>query len=319
MTGEQFVIQAEGVNKRFGHIRAVRDLTLDVPRGKILCLLGPSGSGKTTTIRMMLGVYTPDSGRLTILGKSLKAIKQALHHRIGYMPQFFVLYPTLTIQENLNFVGMLYGLGLRHRRQRIHELLEWLELWDYRNKTAERISGGMRRRLALAAALIHEPELLFLDEPTAGIDPILRTKLWEEFHRLNDAGTTLVVTTQYVGEAEYGDLVAILSGGELAALGSPQELRQRALGGELIEIHTTGERGFTADLMEAIQNCPCAVKVSSPSYDLLRVTVTDAATALPTIMSLLQAHGVTVQAAESVVPAFDDAFVRLVEQHRSAS
>jgi ABC-2 type transport system ATP-binding protein len=319
MADEEFVIRAEGVNKRFGHVWAVRDLTLDMPRGKILCLLGPSGSGKTTTIRMMLGVYMPDSGHLTILGKTHKAIKQDLHHKIGYMPQLFVLYPTLTIQENLNFVGMLYGLRLRKRRRRIRELLEWLELWDHRNRTAQRISGGMQRRLALAAALIHEPELLFLDEPTAGIDPILRSKLWQEFHRLNGAGTTLVVTTQYVGEAEYGDLVAILTGGELAALGSPHELRQRALGGEVIEIQTTGERGFTADLMEAIRDCPCAIKASSPSYDLLRVTVTDSATAMPAIMSLLQEHGVAVQSAESVVPAFDDAFVRLVEQHRNAS
>ncbi len=312
------VIDAKSVSKRFGHVWAVRDLTLEVPRGEIFCLLGPSGSGKTTTIRMMLGLYMPDSGQMSVFGRPSKAIKQALHHRIGYMPQFFVLHPTLTIQENLNFVGMLYGLNLRRRRQRIRELLEFLELWEHRHTTTSRISGGMRRRLALAAALIHEPELLFLDEPTAGIDPILRSKLWKEFRRLNEAGTTLLVTTQYVGEAEYTDQVAILSGGELVALGSPHELRQRALGGEIIEIQTTGQMGFTASLMETIRECPCTVKVESPKFNLLRLTVTDSATALPTIMSLLQEHGVTAQSAESVVPAFDDAFVRLVEQHRQA-
>jgi ABC-2 type transport system ATP-binding protein len=319
MTNEPFVIQAESISKRFGHVQAVRDLTLGVPEGEIFCLLGPSGSGKTTTIRMMLGVYVPDRGRLTVFGQPAKAIAKAHHHRIGYLPQFFVLHPTLTVQENLNFVGMLYGLRLKHRRRRIRELLEFLELWPHRNKIANRISGGMRRRLSLAAALLHEPELLFLDEPTAGIDPILRSKLWQEFHRLNRIGTTLVVTTQYVVEAEYGNQVAILSAGELAALGSPHELRQRALGGESIEIRTTGTKGFTADIMEALKECSCMVQAESPSYDLLRLTVRDAASALPEIMAILQQNEVVVKTVESVVPAFDEAFVRLVEQHRAAA
>jgi ABC-2 type transport system ATP-binding protein len=318
MADEEFVIEAESVSKRFGHIWAVRELTLQIPRNRIFCLLGPSGSGKTTTIRMMLGVYRPDSGTLTVWGKPTKDIKQALHHRIGYLPQFFVLHPTLTIEENLNFVGMLYGLGLGQRRRRIRELLEWLELWPYRHKLANRISGGMRRRLSLAAALIHEPELLFLDEPTAGIDPILRAKLWKEFRRLNQMGTTLVVTTQYVVEAEYGDYVAILSAGELAALGTPRELRKRALGGDTIEVHTTGHTGFTADLMQALAACPHVVKVASPGFDLLRVTVTDSATALPGIVACLQQHGVEIQTIASIIPSFDDAFVQLVEQYRAA-
>jgi ABC-2 type transport system ATP-binding protein len=311
------VIQAESVSKRFGRVWAVRDLTLDVPQGEIFCILGPSGSGKTSTIRMMLGVHLPDSGTLRIFGRPVKKIDRALHYRFGYMPQFFVLHPTLTVQENLNFVGMLYGLGLRHRRRRIRELLEFLELGPHRKTTASHISGGERRRLALAAALIHEPELLFLDEPTAGIDPILRSKLWREFRRLNEIGTTLVVTTQYVLEAEYADQVAILSTGELAALGTPHQLRQQAVGGEVIEIHTTGERGFTGELMDTLRLCPCMIKVESPAYDRLRLTVTDSASAMPEVMSILQEHDVVVKTAESVIPAFEDAFVQLVERYRS--
>jgi ABC-2 type transport system ATP-binding protein len=318
MADEDFVIEAEAVSKRFGHLWAVRDLTLRIPRNRIFCLLGPSGSGKTSTIRMMLGVYRPDSGTLTVWGKPTRDIKQALHHRIGYLPQFFVLHPTLTIEENLNFVGMLYGLRLRQRRRRIRELLEWLELWPYRHKVASRISGGMRRRLSLAAALIHEPELLFLDEPTAGIDPILRTKLWKEFRRLSQLGTTLIVTTQYVVEAEYGDDVAILSSGELAALGTPRELRRQALGGDTIEVHTTGNTGFTADLMETLKSCTGVVKLASPAFNALRVTAVDSASALPKIMACLQENGIEIETVSSVIPAFDDAFVRLVEQHRAA-
>lgn len=312
-----FVIQVDSVSKRFGHIWAVRNLTLDIPEGEIFSLLGPSGSGKTSTIRMMLGIYLPDSGTLRIFGRPVKRIDRALHYRFGYMPQFFVLHPTLTVQENLNFVAMLYGLGWGARRRRIRELLEFLELGPVRSTVASRISGGQRRRLALAAALIHEPEVLFLDEPTAGIDPILRSKLWQEFRRLNDDGTTLIVTTQYVLEAEYADQVAILSTGELAALGTPHELRERAVGGEIIEIQTTGEKGFTGDLMQAIRKCPCMRKAESPAYDRLRLTVTDSASALPEVMVILQQHGVVVKTAESVIPAFEEAFVQLVENYRS--
>jgi ABC-2 type transport system ATP-binding protein len=303
---DKSVIQVESVSKRFGHIWAVRDLTLEIPQGEIFCLLGPSGSGKTTTIRMMLGIYLPDSGTLSIFGRPVKGIDRALHYRFGYMPQFFVLHPTLTVQENLNFVAMLYGVGWGRRRRRIRELLGFLELEPVRKTVTSHISGGQRRRLALAAALIHEPELLFLDEPTAGIDPILRSKLWKEFRRLNESGTTLIVTTQYVLEAEYADQVAILSSGELAALGTPHELRQRAV-------------GFTGELMHALRRCPCMRKAESPAYDRLRLTVTESATALPEVMTILQEHNVEVKTAESVVPAFEEAFVRLVEQYHSES
>ncbi|HYN88601.1 MAG TPA: ABC transporter ATP-binding protein, partial [Ardenticatenaceae bacterium] len=179
------VIRADGVGKRFDDVWAVRDLTFSVARGWVFCLLGPSGSGKTTALRMMLGVFTPDAGSLTVLGLRPVEVSRELHQRIGYMPQLFVLYPTLTIEENLNFVGLLYQLGWHRRRRRIREVLVLVELWPHRRKSAGQISGGMQRRVALAAALLHEPELLFVDEPTAGIDPILRATLWEEFRRLN--------------------------------------------------------------------------------------------------------------------------------------
>jgi len=309
------VIAADGVGKAFGRTWAVRDLTFAVPRGQIFCLLGPSGSGKTTTMRMMLGVYVPDQGTLTVLGHPPADFRGTLHQRIGYMPQLFVLYPTLTVEENLNFVGLVYGLGLRHRRRRIREVLELVELWPDRRKTAGQISGGMQRRVALAAALLHTPELLFVDEPTAGIDPILRVKFWEEFRRLNEAGTTLVVTTQYVTEAEYCDQVAILSNGMLAALGSPLELRQRALGGEVIEVRASG---FTRSAITAIQAQAGVLAVESPSFDLLKVTVADAAAAVPILLALLQQHGVAVESVDDVDPSFDEVFVRLVQQHRAA-
>lgn len=315
MATNDLVIQADGIGKCFGRTWAVRDLSFSVPRGQVFCLLGPSGSGKTTTMRMMLGVYAPDSGNLTVLGNSPSQFRGELHQRIGYMPQLFVLYPTLTIEENLNFMGLIYGMGLRHRRRRIREVLDLVELWPHRRKTAGQISGGMQRRVALAAALLHTPELLFVDEPTAGIDPILRVKFWEEFRRLNEAGTTLVVTTQYVTEAEYCDQVAILSSGMMAALGTPQALRQRALGGEVIEVRASG---FTRAAIAAIQEQPGVLAVESPSFDLLKVAVTEAAAAVPMVLALLQQHDVAVESVDDFDPSFDEVFVRLVQQHRAS-
>jgi ABC-2 type transport system ATP-binding protein len=319
LSANQYVIQTQDLGKRFGSTWAVQGLTLTVPRGQIFCLLGPSGSGKTTTLRMMLGVYKPTTGTLNVLGRPPLALGGMLHQRIGYLPQHFVLYPTLSVQENLNFVGMLYGLGLFQRRRRIRELLEFLELWPARHSLASRISGGMLRRLSLAAALLHKPELLFLDEPTAGIDPILRAKLWDEFRRLQRARTTLIVTTQYVTEAEYGDEIAILDEGRLAAMGTPEQLRQQALGGEEVVVHTSGPTGFGPELYRKLKAQDGVAEVAFPSYDLIRLAVHDSASAVPNILSILQSQGVQVESVENVTTSFDDVFVRLVQMHQQRS
>jgi ABC-2 type transport system ATP-binding protein len=194
------IIRAEGLTKEFGGQAVVQDVTFEVPRGAIFGYLGPSGSGKTTTLRMLTGIYQPTSGEVTVLGHHPSHFSQSTREKIGYMPQLFVLYPELTVWENLNFAGSIYGMGLR-RGKRLKELLDFVELSDARNKLARQISGGMQRRLSLAATLVHDPELIFLDEPTAGIDPVLRRKFWDHFKQLQHEGRTLFITTQYGGAA----------------------------------------------------------------------------------------------------------------------
>ena len=175
---------------------------------------------------------------MRVLGEEPRRFRRQTRERIGYMPQSFTLYPDLTVRENVDFVASLFGMLWRSRRRRTREVLELVDLWDVRGRRAGRLSGGMQRRLELAGALVHDPALLFLDEPTAGIDPLLRGRVWDELHRLRDEGRTLLVTTQYVNEAESCDQVALIAGGRLIALATPAELRRLAAGGDVIEIET---------------------------------------------------------------------------------
>ena len=225
------------------------------------------------------------------------------------MPQQFTLYPDLTARENVDFVGSLFGMLWRRRRRGRSEVLQLLDLWDARGRRASAMSGGMQRRLELACALVHEPVLLFLDEPTAGIDPILRGKVWDELHRLRDAGRTLLVTTQYVGDAEDCDTVALIADGRLVALGHPDELRAEALGGDVIDVETAALFDATA-----IDNVPGVVRVQQRGPRQFTADVDDAAVAMPAVVDAVTAAGSEVVSAEEVRPSFDEVFAVLVER-----
>lgn len=223
-------IELSRVGLRLGRSQLLHDLSFRVPYGAILGLLAPSGGGKTTTLRLMTGVYTPASGMVRVFGGAPSRFSLAGRRRIGYMPQSFVLYPELSVRRNMEFMAGIYGLPRRGRAERIDELLRMVELGDVRDRPAGRLSGGMQRRLQLAATLLHDPDLLIIDEPTAGIDPILRARFWDHFHDLRAAGRTLVVSTQYVTEAEHCDLVVMLRNGRVVAAGTPAALREQAFG-----------------------------------------------------------------------------------------
>ena len=310
------IIQTNNLTKRFGDETAVEGVTFEIPRGTIFGFIGPSGSGKTTTIRLLTGVYEPTEGEVTVLGHSPLDFTRSTREKIGYMPQLFVLYPELTVWENLNFAASIYGMPLR-RNKRLNELLEFVELAEHKGKPVSKISGGMQRRLSLAATLLHSPELIFLDEPTAGIDPVLRRKFWEHFRHLQDQDRTLFITTQYVSEAAYCDLVAVMARGRLLMVQTPEQLRKAAFGGELVDLHTTKRLDYNT--RKELVNLPF---VQSPTVTRLseykvRVIVDEASTAMPAILEWAKARKISVESIEERLPPFDDVFVELIEQEEA--
>ena len=243
------VIRATGLTRRFGDVVAVDDLDLAVERGTIYGFLGPNGSGKTTTVRMLTGLLTPSAGSVTVLGHTLPHDAERLKRRIGYMTQRFSLYEDLSVRENLHFVARIYGLGHRRAQARIRTLLGTYALADIERRRAGTMSGGQRQRLALAAATLHEPSLLFLDEPTSAVDPQSRRDFWERLFDLVDAGTTILVSTHYMDEAERCHRLAILDRGHKRADGSPQQL-MADMGANVVEIEAPDQRRLRQRLLE---------------------------------------------------------------------
>ena len=217
-----YAVETQGLNKVFGKIAAVRDLALRVVPGETYGLLGPNGSGKSTLIRMLVGLVKPNSGRITVLGRVMP--DRNVLADVGYMTQASALYQDLTIRENLDFFGGVYGAG---GRERIAELLGLVELSDRADSLVRTLSGGMRQRVSLICALLHRPRLLLLDEPTVGIDPVLRVQFWDYFRRLNGEGVTIIVSSHAMDEAERCDRLGFMREGRLLAEGTPQELRTK--------------------------------------------------------------------------------------------
>jgi len=307
-TAEDPLVIVRGASRYYEDLVAVDDVTLDVARGTILGVIGPSGSGKTTLVRMLTGTLLPTKGELRVLGQEPRKFTRHVRERIGYMPQHFVLSEELTARENVSFVASLFGLLWPRRGRRVREVLQLVDLWEARGRRARQLSGGMQRRLELACALVHDPTLLFVDEPTAGLDPMLRQRIWTEFRRLRDAGRTLLVTTQYVGEAEYCDQVAVLANGRLVALASPEELRRRALGGEVVEVETA--QPFDGELLRAVSGVR-DVDQSAPRR--LLIVTDDAGEAIPRLLQAVSRTGGEVISSSEYRPSFDEVFAKLVE------
>ena len=304
-------VVAVDIGKRFGDRDVVQDLSFEVQRGTIFGIIGPSGCGKTTTVRMLLGVLRPTSGDLRVLGRHPHRFRRRDRERLGYMPQRFVLFPELSVMENMGFAASIYGMGLLGRGKRIRHTLELVELWDAKDRPAGQLSGGMQRRLELAATLIHNPEVLFLDEPTAGIDPVLRAKFWEHFRALRDEGRTLIVTTQYVTESEYCDEILVLREGRKVATGTPEEVRRLAIGGEVV---TVAGPHLDRRAVTAIREVEGVNTVTWDGHDRLKVIVEDAGAAMPDLVEALRQADVDVDEVSEQHTSFDDVFVQLMDE-----
>jgi ABC-2 type transport system ATP-binding protein len=311
-SSEGYVILTKDLTRKFGEQTAVDCLNLQVPRGSIFGFIGPSGCGKTTTVRLLTGIHEPTSGEARVLGKDPVHFSDSDREKIGYLIQHFVLYPELTVWENINFAASFYGVN-PFRRKHLHHLLDFVELGEHERKLAGDLSGGMKRRLSLAATLVHNPELLFLDEPTAGIDPILRRKFWDYFRDLQTQGHTLFITTQYVGEAAYCDLVGVMYEGRLLMVQTPDGLRRQAFGGDLIGMRTT--EGIRLEHRRQLDGQPFTRgKVKVINDQEIEMIVDEASTAIPLLVEWSQAQRLTVEMIEQKSVPFDDVFVKIIEK-----
>jgi ABC-2 type transport system ATP-binding protein len=300
------IVHVEHLSRSFGSLVAVRDMSLDIRRGEIFGILGPNGAGKSTTIRMLCGILDPTGGGGTVAGYDLRTQAEAIKANIGYMTQRFSLYEDLTVAQNLTFYAGIYGVGLRRIRRRVDEVLENTGLSDRRAQLAGTLSGGWKQRVALACATIHEPPLLFLDEPTAGVDPVSRREFWERIYAIAAQGTTAVLTTHYMDEAERCHRLAFVFGGTLLDVGTPQEIVERR-GLRIAEL----EVDRAADAATALREAPGVQEVAHYG-PILRLAVGGAADPVQLAQDCLRAHGIAVRSARETRSTVEDAFVAMV-------
>jgi ABC-2 type transport system ATP-binding protein len=298
-------ISLAGLTRRFGSVTAVDQLAFDVPEGSLFGLVGPDGAGKTTTLRMLAGVLQPSAGDALVRGISVANDPEGVKRHIAYMSQRFGLYADLTVRENIDFYADLYDVPRRERRGRLDRLYRFSGLGPFEHRLAGQLSGGMKQKLGLCCALIHEPEILLLDEPTFGVDPISRRDLWLILHEMNARGVTVFVSTAYLDEAERCDQVAMLEQGRVVALDTPAALQQ-AVRGEIIAIHAADPRR----VLDVLRGTP-AVHRAALFGDSVHVTVESRARDWAAVRSALDAAGVTIQATEDVDASLEDAFIAM--------
>ena len=296
-------IQARGLTKRFGDLVAVDHLDLDVPRAQIYGFLGPNGSGKTTAIRMLCGLLTPTEGSADVLGLPVPGATRELKPKIGYMTQKFSLYGDLTVEENLKFIADIYSWPKRDQRNRIDQLLVEYELLDRRNQLASSMSGGQKQRLALAAAVLHKPELLLLDEPTSAVDPRNRRDFWAKLFELADAGTAILVSTHYMDEAERCHRLAILDHGVKVADGPPAQL-QANIGMAVVEV--ISEEPRTAQ--DVLQQNPAVFSVTQLGIRLRVLIPESYEHPLQLVSDILEENGISAEL-QRAEPSLEDVFV----------
>ncbi len=305
-------IDARGLTKRFGATTAVADVDLSVPAGEIFGLVGPDGAGKTTTLRLLTGVMPADAGEARVLGVDVTRNPEAIRARIGYVPQSSSLYADLTVVENLLFYAELFGIPRRARKAKAARLLAFSRLEPFASRLCRNLSGGMRQKLALCAALVHDPEVLFLDEPTIGVDPVSRRDFWLLIYRLLQDGLTLLISTPYLDEAERCHRVGLMHAGRLIACDLPENLRRR-VSGTVLEV-----RGADPVRVAPIVSRLPGVQQTELFGETLHVGVTDARATQPVVAEALMTGGFVTAQVRPILPSLEDAFIAMLRPEPAA-
>ncbi len=301
------------LSKQFGKFVAVDDVSFEVGQGEVFGWLGPNGAGKTTTIRMLLGLLKPSSGSMRVLSFDPIAQTKAMQAQVGYMSQQFTLYSDLTASENLRFYGRVYGLGREEMRARQEEMIMMAGLQGRENTLTSNLSGGWKQRLALGCAIIHRPKIVFLDEPTAGVDPISRRDFWGLIYAMAKKGTTVLVTTHYMDEAELCQRVGFISQGKLVALDTPDRLKESQMRGQVLEI-STPEADRAVRILKAAQSSGKIPLDEVALYGAqVHAVVPDAAAHRDEIRALLESEGVEVTHVDWIAPTLEDVFISAVK------
>jgi ABC-2 type transport system ATP-binding protein len=301
-------VQVEHLTRRFGSFTAVDDISFTVQKGEIFGFLGPNGAGKSTTIRMLCGLLGPTSGSGTVGGCDISLEAEKIKLQIGYMSQKFSLYEDLTVTENIDFYGGIYGLAGSRLAERRNWALTMAGLVDHRTSLTAILSGGWKQRLALACAILHEPPIIFLDEPTSGVDPLSRRRFWDLIYAMAEQGITVFVTTHYMEEAEYCDRIALIYGGRMIASGSPMELKTEAMQDKIIDLHCPDPQALIGPLKELPE-----IRDASLFGTGLHLVAPDAAAAEAAVRRLLEGLGLTGIAMETIMPSMEDVFISLIE------
>ncbi len=306
-------VDVRGLSKHFGQFIAVDNISFHIGRGEVFGFLGPNGAGKTTTIRVLCGILPATSGTGTVLGLDVVREPEKIKTRIGYMSQKFSLYDDLTVQENLTFYAGVQGMSGGRITSRIDAMLTLADMHDRRNQLAGQLSGGWKQRVALACSLVHEPEIVFLDEPTAGVDPVSRRRFWDMIYRIADMGTTILVTPHYMDEAEQFDHLVFIDKGALIASGNPEQLKKDYFQARMWEV----ECSSLALASDTMRRQPFVLDVSIPGGSLHIITPLDFSD-ISKLVSPLRAVGVEVQAVREAIPSLEDVFVHLAEAGKRA-
>jgi ABC-2 type transport system ATP-binding protein len=307
-----YTIEVENLTKRFGDFTAVDHVSFRVKRGEVYGWLGPNGAGKTTTIRMLLGLLKITGGSARVLGYDPATQTKEMQSHVGYMSQLFTLYDDLTARENIRFYGQAYGLSRDELKRRQAEIIEMAGLQGRENELTSNLSGGWKQRLALGCAIVHRPQVIFLDEPTAGVDPISRRDFWGLIYAMAKKGVTVLVTTHYMDEAELCQRVGFISQGRLIALDSPQQLKETQMRGQVLEINALDPERAMRVLKRAQESGSLLCDEIAFYGAQIHAVVPDAEAFKQPVRALLEEEGVRVQTIEWIAPTLEDVFISAV-------